>query len=84
MTCCPNSTFQKLRRQAADATGAMARSIAHFGKTGEATASSAVMKTRMETCKGCDKFTGVRCRECGCVMLAKVVLAGSSCPLGKW
>lgn len=40
---------------------------------------------RLTICAKCDKFSDVGlCNECGCVMVVKVKVATSSCPLGKW
>jgi hypothetical protein len=40
---------------------------------------------RFAICAECDKFNDLGlCTECGCVMAAKVKIATSSCPLGKW
>jgi rubrerythrin len=39
---------------------------------------------RMNVCRECDKFTGYRCRVCGCVMAAKTRIPSAKCPLGRW
>lgn len=40
---------------------------------------------RMKLCAQCDKFNSIGlCTECGCVMVVKVKIDTSSCPLGKW
>ena len=40
---------------------------------------------RMNLCTKCDKFNSLGlCTECGCVMVAKVKIETSSCPLKKW
>jgi protein-arginine kinase activator protein McsA len=42
-------------------------------------------KQRMEICKGCPSLNGVyQCRECGCLVPAKVLVPSSVCPSGKW
>ena len=41
---------------------------------------------RFAVCKACDRYVAGthQCRECGCIMNAKVKLPNASCPLGKW
>ena len=40
---------------------------------------------RFAVCAGCDRLSDVGiCGECGCVMVTKVKVETSSCPLGKW
>lgn len=45
-----------------------------------------IAKTRLEICKGCPRFVRFthQCKECGCIMNAKVKLADATCPLNKW
>ena len=45
-----------------------------------------VRKDRYDICKGCERFSKITksCKECGCVMALKTVLADAQCPLGKW
>lgn len=45
-----------------------------------------VAKERLSICMDCDRYTHstTQCKECGCFMLVKTVLANSSCPLDKW
>lgn len=44
-----------------------------------------VAHERISICEGCEHFTEKRrCTECGCFMNAKVNLAASECPIGKW
>lgn len=41
---------------------------------------------RIGICRTCDRFinTTTQCKECGCIMPAKVKLEAATCPLGKW
>jgi len=41
---------------------------------------------RAEHCHRCEHYRRVtrQCRQCGCVVNFKVMLADSECPLGKW
>jgi len=41
---------------------------------------------RLKICQACPKLTPKlnRCKECGCLMPAKVFFKKASCPLGKW
>lgn len=41
---------------------------------------------RYEICQSCDTFNSFlkTCRKCGCFLPAKVKLASSKCPKGKW
>lgn len=45
-----------------------------------------VAKQRLEICNICDHYdhTTTQCKECGCIMLLKTILASSVCPLDKW
>lgn len=45
-----------------------------------------IAKERMLKCFECEKYikATTQCKECGCVMLLKTLLAESSCPLNKW
>ncbi len=45
-----------------------------------------VAKERLLICHGCEKYVSstTQCKECGCIMLLKTVLASSVCPLSKW
>jgi hypothetical protein len=41
---------------------------------------------RYDICLSCDKLIKLtkQCRECGCIMPAKVKLEKATCPLNKW
>jgi len=43
-------------------------------------------KTRLSICQSCPELTPKlnRCKQCGCLMSAKVFFKSSSCPLKKW
>lgn len=43
---------------------------------------------RYEVCETCPRKSDVlkieKCKECGCVILLKVIVPSEKCPLGKW
>jgi hypothetical protein len=41
---------------------------------------------RLKVCGGCDRYSKFthQCKECGCVMNAKVKLQDATCPLERW
>lgn len=41
---------------------------------------------RLSICEECPDFIKLtkQCKQCGCIMPAKVKLLASTCPLGKW
>jgi hypothetical protein len=45
-----------------------------------------IAEKRLDICKACPKYisTTHQCKECGCIMNAKVKLPNASCPLHKW
>lgn len=45
-----------------------------------------ISQKRLDICLLCDRLINLtkQCRECGCIMSAKVKLEKASCPLGKW
>lgn len=45
-----------------------------------------IAKDRLTICNECPRyvFTTTKCKECGCIMLAKTMFAFTECPLGKW
>jgi hypothetical protein len=49
-------------------------------------ATEEIEKERLDICKNCPSYRrfAKQCKECGCVMPAKVKLAEAFCPLGKW
>jgi hypothetical protein len=48
--------------------------------------SDEVFRSRLEVCKGCDKFDDLqmRCTECGCFLNQKARMVLDGCPLNKW
>ncbi len=49
------------------------------------TVNNQVKQQRMEICQDCESFTSFRtCKQCGCYMPAKAMLAIAECPMGKW
>ena len=45
-----------------------------------------IASSRYEICKLCPELIDLtkQCKQCGCIMPAKVKLLASTCPLGKW
>lgn len=43
-----------------------------------------VQEQRMNVCKSCTEFDGVRCLKCGCFMFGKIRFNNVKCPLNKW
>ena len=45
-----------------------------------------VARERLATCMSCDKLRPIilQCKECNCLMAAKVRLADAWCPIGQW
>lgn len=43
-----------------------------------------VARSRMRICRPCQYRKGVRCGECGCLLLAKTRLPDEECPRNKW
>ena len=45
-----------------------------------------IAEDRLQICRDCPFFIGLttQCKKCGCVMLGKVKLEVSKCPIGKW
>jgi hypothetical protein len=59
-------------------------SIRRWAESGFAMADKETVKQRTATCRACDRLDGLRCKECGCMIAAKVRLATDKCPLNKW
>ncbi len=70
----------KLLRMALSATKAMA----NFAGSGFKTVSPELQHKRLQTCTGCEHYTGVRCRICGCFINVKSRMVHEDCPIGKW
>jgi hypothetical protein len=71
------------------ATG-LAGAAARWAAGGFAIAPPEALAARLEVCRGCElwdaqgfRSTG-RCRKCGCSTQAKLRMATSKCPVGKW
>lgn len=45
---------------------------------------AAAQEARLGECRGCDRFDGTTCSECGCIMVLKVKFAEMECPVGRW
>ena len=43
-------------------------------------------ENRLAICESCDQYTKLlsQCKQCGCIMTAKVKLGFAKCPIGKW
>jgi hypothetical protein len=56
-----------------------------FGRSLPVLVPSGTVTERYSICEKCPHLTdNARCTKCGCFMKAKVNLATSSCPIGKW
>lgn len=65
----------KLKQKIKDATDSVMSTIAN----------EEVQEKRLEICESCPFLNTIRqCKKCGCLVDAKVKLAGSSCPMKKW
>jgi len=47
-------------------------------------ADGATIAYRKSVCKGCPRFRGSLCLECGCALAMKQVVKSERCPIGKW
>ena len=45
-----------------------------------------IAEKRLQICKECPRFVKLthQCKECACIMNAKVKLEDATCPLNKW
>lgn len=45
-----------------------------------------IANERLNICLSCDRLIKLtkQCRECGCIMPAKVRIENATCPLSKW
>lgn len=50
----------------------------------EVLASPAAQERRNSMCASCDFFKDGLCSECGCLTVAKTMLATEKCPVGRW
>lgn len=48
------------------------------------TVSSHIANRRFSECEVCPHFEDGECRVCGCLALAKVLMASEACPRGFW
>lgn len=69
-----------LLRMALSAT----KAAAAFAGSGFKTVPLDLYRARLATCASCAMFTGLRCRVCGCISVAKARLPHEDCPAGKW
>jgi predicted Zn-ribbon and HTH transcriptional regulator len=65
-------------------------SIAKWTLEGFPVSSKDIFDERLNLCKSCDEwdengFSGTgKCKKCGCSTQAKLRMATSKCPIGKW
>lgn len=65
-------------------------SLAHWAAKGFKVVEPEQFQARLDICKGCEywdskaMFGTGKCRKCGCSTQAKLRLATSTCPVGKW
>jgi hypothetical protein len=61
-----------------------AKSAARFAGGGFRTVDAETLAARRGACAGCEYFTGLRCKVCGCFTETKARMPHERCPLGKW
>jgi tetratricopeptide (TPR) repeat protein len=61
-----------------------ARSMATFLASGMQRVTPEAHQKRLQICAGCERYTGLRCRVCGCFINPKAWLLHERCPIGKW
>jgi hypothetical protein len=61
-----------------------ARSAARHIADGGQSVPENLKNARLEICSGCDKLSGDKCSECGCLVSIKAAWASEECPIGKW
>lgn len=65
-------------------------SLAHWAAKGFKVVEPEQFQARLDNCKTCEywdseaMFGTGKCRKCGCSTQAKLRLATSTCPIGKW
>jgi hypothetical protein len=62
----------------------LAKACASYLRSGMQKVSPEVHEERLEACAACERFTGLRCRPCGCFVSPKAWLPYELCPLKKW
>lgn len=73
-----------------DKAASFAKSALVFVKAGMPCVSEDVIRDRLGICSGCERhnpdgYSGMgECRECGCNMEIKSIMATEKCPLSKW
>lgn len=76
--------------KAAHMAAEIARAAARWAASGFPLASPEALADRLEVCRACELwdaqgFRGTgRCLRCGCSTQAKLRMATSKCPAGKW
>lgn len=63
---------------------AVNRVVAAISRGERVSVSAGVRNRRRLTCAFCPLNVSGRCRECGCFVLAKTMLATEDCPKHKW
>ena len=93
-----NCRLQPDLAPAAEKLGVTLADARHYGAAllrwsaaGFPTRSQAEIDAIMAVCRACDRYTGDRCRECGCRVATwglaignKAAMATEACPLRKW
>lgn len=79
-----------LLKQAKSFAKSMGKAAMNKVTTGKALVDQEVTQERLAICKGCEFYTGVKCRACGCrcngstSLMNKLALAHEACPKKKW
>jgi hypothetical protein len=76
--------------KAARMAASLGGSVAMWAACGFKLAEADTWAARLKTCRACEFWDGQgfgrtgRCRKCGCSTAAKLAMATSKCPVGKW
>lgn len=62
----------------------LAKDISAWVAAGAPMANSDASGKRLQICEACEHYENRMCKQCGCLMPAKVRLSTSKCPIGKW
>jgi tetratricopeptide (TPR) repeat protein len=60
------------------------RSMAKFAAAGFKSIHRDERDKRLDICRDCEHYTGIRCKICGCFVAAKTWLRHEACPVDKW
>ncbi len=80
------SEFPPLATQAQNFAKAIGRSAGAIVTCKEVLVREPEREERLRICRACERFEPrrTRCKECGCMLKAKLRMATETCPIGKW